>query len=289
MSRRPQLQPSDTAPEQRRERRWPRALAATAAGILTTAALAAAAVGPPSAFPLPQPARSIVEATDLLGVTGSVEKTASNAAGKARTDAKDASHGVDAHAVVRSERDVLMKRAQAERQRAAMRPSRGTSRTNTDKSSRRPPPRPPAWLRGCAAQEADDARSHSNGQVPSTELCPLPISGHLLHADAAYGWWRLNRAFTRRFGSGICVTDSYRSYGAQSAVYNEKPGLAAVPGTSNHGWGVALDLCGGVESYASPQHVWLAEQGEKYGWVNPSWAQAGGSRPEPWHWEFVGR
>ena len=136
---------------------------------------------------------------------------------------------------------------------------------------------------------ADNARSHSNGQVPSAELCPLPVSGHLLHPDAAHGWWQLNRAFARRFSSGICVTDSYRSFEAQSAVYGAKPGLAAVPGTSNHGWGVAMDLCGGVESYASPQHVWLAEHGAKYGWVNPSWATAGGSRPEPWHWEYVGR
>jgi hypothetical protein len=25
-----------------------------------------------------------------------------------------------------------------------------------------------------------------------------------------------------------------------------------------------------------------------YGFFHPSWAQQGGSKPEPWHWEFAG-
>jgi zinc D-Ala-D-Ala carboxypeptidase len=25
-----------------------------------------------------------------------------------------------------------------------------------------------------------------------------------------------------------------------------------------------------------------------YGWIHPSWAAAGGSRPEPWHFEYEG-
>ena len=25
-----------------------------------------------------------------------------------------------------------------------------------------------------------------------------------------------------------------------------------------------------------------------YGFVHPDWAEPGGSRPEPWHWEYVG-
>jgi LAS superfamily LD-carboxypeptidase LdcB len=25
-----------------------------------------------------------------------------------------------------------------------------------------------------------------------------------------------------------------------------------------------------------------------YGWFHPAWAQAGGSLPEPWHWEYAG-
>lgn len=198
-----------------------------------------------------------------------------------------------------SRRQVMLTLLRAERQLAVARSSRGTVRKgvgstgrtirSSNNRSKPRPPRPPAWLRQCGARGSDNAKSHSNGDVPAGELCRLPVSGHLLHPDAARGWWRLNQNFTRRFDRGICVTDSYRSYEAQSAVYGAKPGLAAVPGTSNHGWGVALDLCGGIESFSSSQHRWIAEHGVKYGWVNPSWAQAGGSRPEPWHWEYADR
>lgn len=191
----------------------------------------------------------------------------------------------------------LLKRMQAERLAAIARPSRGSDRRSNSPARgegasdtrRTQEPAPPPWLRECTQRSSDRARSHSNGQIPSGELCVLPGSGHLLHADAAVGWWRLNVEFTRRFGTGVCVTDSYRSYEAQASVYASKPGLAASPGTSNHGWGVAMDWCGGVESYSSPEHRWLAEHGARFGWVNPVWAQAGGSRPEPWHWEYEGR
>jgi hypothetical protein len=27
--------------------------------------------------------------------------------------------------------------------------------------------------------------------------------------------------------------------------------------------------------------------GAEFGWINPDWALPGGSKPEPWHWEFV--
>ena len=87
----------------------------------------------------------------------------------------------------------------------------------------------------------------------------------------------------------MCLTDSYRSYQVQAALYGQKPGLAAVPGTSNHGWGVAVDLCGGIESGTSRQYRWVARNGARYGWINQPWARPAGSRPEPWHWEFVGQ
>jgi LAS superfamily LD-carboxypeptidase LdcB len=130
---------------------------------------------------------------------------------------------------------------------------------------------------------------HPNGRVSSQDLCQLPGTTHQLHHDAVPGWWKLDRAFTRRFGEALCITDSYRSYEAQAAVYSIKPGLAAVPGTSNHGWGIALDLCGGVESYYSEEHIWLRRHGPRFGWDNPPWAQEGGSLPEPWHWEYAAR
>lgn len=84
------------------------------------------------------------------------------------------------------------------------------------------------------------------------------------------------------------MTDSYRSYDDQVRVYAEKPTLAAIPGTSNHGWGTALDLCGGIERFGTAQHQWMLLNGPLFGWFHPAWAEPTGSKPEPWHWEFSG-
>ena len=125
--------------------------------------------------------------------------------------------------------------------------------------------------------------------MPDDQLCELPeTGGHHLAPSAARAWWVLERRFQQRFQEPLCITDSYRSLGAQQVLRAAKPGLAAAPGTSNHGWATALDLCGGVESYDSEEHQWLTANAPQLGWVNPSWAQRYGSKPEPWHWEFLG-
>ncbi|HLZ36770.1 MAG TPA: M15 family metallopeptidase [Mycobacteriales bacterium] len=125
-----------------------------------------------------------------------------------------------------------------------------------------------------------------NGMIPAGALCPLAVPGHLLQCDAADAFDALNAAYRKEFGTAVCVTDSYRSYTAQVAVYSSKPTLAAVPGTSNHGWGLALDLCGGIERFGTAQHAWMKKYADRFGWVHPGWAEPGGSKPEAWHWEF---
>jgi hypothetical protein len=128
----------------------------------------------------------------------------------------------------------------------------------------------------------------SDGQIPLSDLCPIWGATGLLRADAAAAFDRMSKAYARQFGRPICVTDSYRSYSQQVALYAAKPGLAARPGTSNHGWGVAVDLCGGIQSFGTVQHEWLFTHAPLYGWFHPLWAEPTGSRPEPWHWEFSG-
>ena len=131
-------------------------------------------------------------------------------------------------------------------------------------------------------------RGFPNGQLPTTALCSLwGTSGHLLRADAAAAFDAMSKAYGAQFGEPLCVTDSYRSYPEQVAVAQTKPALAAVPGTSNHGWGVALDLCGGIQSFGTAQHAWMVANSMAYGWFHPAWAQQGGSLPEAWHWEFA--
>ena len=143
------------------------------------------------------------------------------------------------------------------------------------------------WRCGGVSVPAGVWGGYPNGFIPRTALCPIGVGQHVLRCDAAAAFTALDDAYTRAFGAGMCVTDSYRTFEAQVRLYGQKPALAAVPGTSNHGWGLALDLCGGAESFGSPVHAWLAANAPAFGWVNPSWARQGGGREEPWHWEFA--
>jgi len=135
---------------------------------------------------------------------------------------------------------------------------------------------------------AESTAGYSNGYIPSTLLCQLSFApGHVLRCDAAAQLERLDVAYRAYFGVHLELTDSYRSYSAQTAARAAKGTLAAVPGTSNHGWGLAIDVGGGAQDYGTSQYLWLLQNAPKFGWGNPAWARVGGSKPEPWHWEYT--
>jgi LAS superfamily LD-carboxypeptidase LdcB len=96
----------------------------------------------------------------------------------------------------------------------------------------------------------------------------------------------MSKAYAQTFGRPLCITDSYRSYAAQVEAFRTKPDLAAVPRTSVHGWGLAVDLCDGINSAGTPQAHWMAANAGRFGFVHPDWAAPGGEKPEPWHWEY---
>jgi hypothetical protein len=132
---------------------------------------------------------------------------------------------------------------------------------------------------------------YANGQLPTAALCPLwGAPGEMLRADAAAAFNRMSQAFNAVFGEPLCVEASYRPYQRQVELYGSMPaGYAAVPGTSNHGWGLATDLCGGIQVDGSPEHLWLLDHAAAYNWFHPAWAMPGGGGPhEPWHWEYAG-
>ncbi len=129
----------------------------------------------------------------------------------------------------------------------------------------------------------------ANGLIPRNALCPLASSpNHVLRSDAANAFAALNQAYASEFGSNIAITDSYRTLAEQIDVKARKPGLAAKPGTSRHGLGIAVDLGGGIQNATSAQHLWMDRNAALYGWINPAWAQNRGGQFEPWHWEFTG-
>jgi hypothetical protein len=135
----------------------------------------------------------------------------------------------------------------------------------------------------------ESTEGYANGFLPDSALCPLwQAGGHRLGWRAAAAFNQMSKYHAASTGSPLCVTDSYRTYGEQVSLYQRKPELAATPGTSEHGWGQAVDFCGGVERYGSGAYGWMQSNAARFGFFHPSWAEPGGGRPEPWHWEFGG-
>ena len=138
------------------------------------------------------------------------------------------------------------------------------------------------------AQYADSTADYENGKIPADVLCDLSFAaGQSLRCDAAVQLEALAAEFEKEFGHPLRITDSYRSYEDQVRLKAIKPYLAAVPGTSQHGWGLAIDVGGSVPSGTSAEYVWMRTHAPDYGWDNPSWARPTGSKPEPWHFEYA--
>ncbi|NTV39255.1 MAG: hypothetical protein HGA51_04765 [Demequinaceae bacterium] len=122
-----------------------------------------------------------------------------------------------------------------------------------------------------------------NGKLAASDLCLLPDGKNYLRADAAQNFAQLNEQFKAHFGRDICLIEGYRSYADQIAIRAKRGYLAASPGTSMHGFGVAFDLCGGDDEGAPLK--WLNATAAAYGFVNPDWAKF--RKFEPWHWEYL--
>jgi D-alanyl-D-alanine carboxypeptidase len=126
----------------------------------------------------------------------------------------------------------------------------------------------------------DVLRVYGNGRIPRELLTLIGIGQHRMWGPAAEAFKSM-RAAAATDGVNISVTDSYRSYDQQTALAAEKGltqngGWAAVPGTSEHGWGLAVDVDVDKSGLA-----WLRANGGTYGFVNPA-------AREPWHWEYHG-
>lgn len=119
---------------------------------------------------------------------------------------------------------------------------------------------------------------YGNGAVPAEALAPVGETNHRLFAPAANGLTALIEDAAAD-GVDIGITDSYRPLAVQERLAREKGlysqgGLAAVPGTSNHGWGVATDLDLDTAGLA-----WMRENAWRYGFVEDV-------PREPWHWTY---
>jgi hypothetical protein len=114
------------------------------------------------------------------------------------------------------------------------------------------------------------------------------IPGGRLWTEAALTWMAMRRAFIADGGD----PDDFRPGGPASSArsYEQqvelkrywtaqgKPWMAADPGTSNHGWGLAVDCP------SSRAQAWILRHGARFGWSHAEGARVG----EPWHFSYVG-
>jgi LAS superfamily LD-carboxypeptidase LdcB len=137
------------------------------------------------------------------------------------------------------------------------------------------------------AQQARSTDGYTNGNIPLKALCAVAFApSQHLRCDAAEALARLNAAYRVDFGHDLKITGSYRTLEEQISTRAAKGTMAAVPGTSNHGWGLAIDL-DQANGYRSAQYAWLKANAMTYGWHHPTYMDEGGRGPhEPWHWEF---
>jgi flagellum-specific peptidoglycan hydrolase FlgJ len=127
-----------------------------------------------------------------------------------------------------------------------------------------------------------------NGKLSAGELVNIG-NGMKLEPAAAADYLNMEKA-ANADGIQFNVTDAYRPYEIQDAIFDwdrynrtgekKKKGTntaAALPGTSNHGWGKAIDV------FPASAQQWIKKNGYKYNW---SWYE-GKSVGEPWHFTWT--
>jgi hypothetical protein len=135
-----------------------------------------------------------------------------------------------------------------------------------------------ASLGAGAGPDASALKTGQNGMLDRSQLVPIG-GGHVMKPEAAKAYQAMVKAASAE-GITWGITDSYRDYNSQVAVAQKKGlysqgGLAARPGTSNHGWGLATDL-----KLSDAAFQWLQQNGRKFGFKNIP--------REKWHWEYAG-
>ncbi len=118
--------------------------------------------------------------------------------------------------------------------------------------------------------------AYPNGGIPASALRPIAGDGHLVPAAAA-AWNAMANYIYERTGQKIAPKgpySSYRTYAMQVEMKRIYGSNAATPGTSNHGWGLAVDTA---------WDALINQYGAQFGWQK-AWSDASW---EPWHIRWV--
>lgn len=154
--------------------------------------------------------------------------------------------------------------------------------------------------------------TYANGQIPKAFLKPLdgenfdsPNDPAVLREDAAASWNRARAEVQRKTGVVLTVRGWNRTYAEQVTFYTQRhrkasagdrvccywngvpyvftgTAHAAPPGTSNHGWGIAVDIVdfGRVGQWDNPRYLAAWPILAKHGWTE---SEGRGTIQEPWH------
>ncbi len=133
----------------------------------------------------------------------------------------------------------------------------------------------------------------TNGSLPMSYLAS-PGGGCAVY-DEALASLKAMIAQAAKDGVKLKPVSCYRDYAGQVAARESWCNrgacqMAAVPGTSNHGWGKAIDFAdqNGSLGFDSVGYTWLKTWAGYFGWIHPRTMEADGPVPEAWHWEWVG-
>lgn len=159
-----------------------------------------------------------------------------------------------------------------------------TNNLNPDQGRQALPPGTPNVMGPAGQIQPLSQPTGMNGRFPDSMLQSIG-QGHKLQPSAAAAYQQMETA-ARKDGITWSITDSYRDYNSQVRLAQQKGlysqgGLAATPGRSNHGWGLAVDLGSGANEKNSKQNQWLQANAARFGFSNIP--------REPWHWEFRGQ
>lgn len=128
-----------------------------------------------------------------------------------------------------------------------------------------------------------------NGEVPKSEM--KMVKGYPGYGQAGQGLMHKSVAdkfqsmldAAKKDGHGIGINDTYRTYADQVYMKRTKGHLAATPGTSNHGYGLAADV-----NYTNAGYKWLWANAGKFGFKPlKGWGLSPNTpdKAEAWHWE----
>ncbi|MBE1874993.1 M15 family metallopeptidase [Myceligenerans pegani] len=132
----------------------------------------------------------------------------------------------------------------------------------------------------------DQLWTPDSGRLADQRLAAIPWAPeYRVRTDLLDSLVSLNDAYRARFGTDLTINSAYRSLADQAGLYDPNSPLAAAPGCSTHGLGVAVDFGGGVQTFGTPEHEWMQANAPAHGWLHPRWAAPNGRVPEAWHWQ----